>query len=93
VTDEFDDPESRALDRRTSIGIGVTLVVAAMAIGALLGELVPSWTGIEAVTVFEITFVLSPAMTGVYAGVGAATFLVTLALVFQTIARLDDRTV
>jgi hypothetical protein len=90
VTDEFDDPEPRPLYGRRSIAVGVALVVAATALGAVFGLLAPGTMSTETVTVFEITFVLSPATTAAYAGVGVTTFLVTLALVFRTITRLEE---
>jgi hypothetical protein len=91
VATDSDRRGGRPLEgRRLVVGLGLAFVAAAAAFGALRGYAIPARTGVEAVTVFEITFVVSPTMGALYAGVTVGVFLATLTFVFASIAHLED---
>ncbi|ELY57098.1 hypothetical protein C491_11343 [Natronococcus amylolyticus DSM 10524] len=88
---DSDRRDGRSLERRRlAVALGLALVAAAAALGALLGYTIPARTGVEDVTVLEITFVASPTTGALYAGVTVGVFLATLAFVFASIARFED---
>ena len=88
---DSDRPGDRPLEgRRLVVGLGLALVAASATLGALVGYALSAWRSLEAVTVLEITFVVSPTMGALYAGVAVGVFLVTLAFVFASIAHLED---
>ncbi|MDG5760106.1 hypothetical protein QA600_12220 [Natronococcus sp. A-GB1] len=81
----------RSLERRRLVvALGLALVTAAAALGALIGYAIPVRTGVEDVTVLGITFVASPTTGALYASVTVGVFLATLAFVFTSIAHLED---
>jgi hypothetical protein len=79
--------------RRIVISLGLALVAATAAFGAILGYALPARSGLEAVTVLGITFVVSPATFALYGAVAVGTFIATLVLVLEVVSRFDENAV
>ncbi|WP_293032489.1 hypothetical protein [Natronococcus sp.] len=91
MTTESDRRTRGPLARRSSpLALLVAAIGASAVVGAVLGYALSAWRGFEAVTVLEITFVVSPTMGALYAGVAVGVFLVTLAFVFASVSHLED---
>ena len=66
------------------------VVLAATAVGALLGAIVPMVYGTDEVILLSITFAITPTSVALYAAVAVATFLLTLSGVFVVLSRFDE---
>lgn len=75
---------------RLVLTLGLALVLATAAFGALLGYVLPAQSGLGEVTVLGIRFVVSPVTFALYGGVSVGVFLVTLLLVVRAVSRFDE---
>lgn len=93
------DERSRVTDdrelggRRVVVGFVAALIAVTAAFGALLGYVLPAWTGLEEIAVLEMVVPVSPVTFGLYGGVTIGVFLVTLLVVVQVISRFDENAV
>ncbi|WP_440765780.1 DUF7520 family protein [Natronorubrum sp. DTA7] len=79
--------------RRVVVGLVAALTAVTAAFGAVLGFVLPAWTGLEEIVVLEMTVPVSPVTFGLYGGVTIGAFLVTLLVVVQAISRFDENAV
>ena len=79
--------------RRAVVGLGLALVAATAAFGAVLGYALPAWGGLEEFTVLGTAVPVTPATFALYGGVTIGVFLATLLLVVQAISRFDENAV
>ncbi|ELY42296.1 hypothetical protein C496_07853 [Natronorubrum tibetense GA33] len=82
--------DDRELDGRRVVGFVATLIAVTAAFGALLGYVLPAWTGLEEIAILEMAVPVSPVTFGLYGGVTIGVFLVTLLVVVQVITRFDE---
>lgn len=76
--------------RGAVVALGLALVAAAAAFGALLGATLPGRTGLEEIAVFAVTVPVSPLSLAVYGGLAVAALLATCGLVVGVLSRFDD---
>lgn len=86
MTDDLDPGD------QSVVAFLLAAVVAAVAVGALLGYAFPVLTGIEEITVLEMVIPVDPGAFAVYGGVTVGVFLATLVLVLRFVSQFDDGT-
>lgn len=83
-------PDDRRIAGRSAIaGLGLALIVATAAFGALLGATLPGRTGLEKITVLTVAVPVSPLTLGIYGAVSVGVVLLSLLLVVRTVSRFD----
>lgn len=75
--------------RSAVAGLGLTLVAASAAFGALLGATLPARTGLEQIAVLSVSVPVSPVSLAVYGAVATSALLATLWLVVGVLSRFD----
>lgn len=76
--------------RRVVVGLVGALTAVTAVFGALLGYVLPAWTGLEEITVLETAVPVSPVTFGLYGGVTIGVFLVTLLSIVRFVSRFDE---
>ncbi|SEQ56127.1 DUF7520 family protein [Natrinema salaciae] len=76
--------------RNAVIGLGLALVAATAAFGALLGATLPARTGLEEITVLGVAVPVSPLTLAVYGAVAVGALLIPFGLVVGILSRFDD---
>lgn len=83
-------------DERTIAGrgavasLGLALVVATAAFGALLGATLPDYTGLETITIGTVAVAVSPLSLAAYGAVAVGVLLLSLGFVVGVLSRFDD---
>lgn len=76
--------------RRAVVALGLALIAATAAFGALLGATLPGRTGLEEISVLTVAVSVSPATLGVYGAVAMSVLLGSLWLVVGVLSRFDE---
>ncbi|MDQ2049870.1 hypothetical protein RBH26_05180 [Natronolimnohabitans sp. A-GB9] len=77
-------------DGRNVVGLVLASVAVAAAVGAAIGYVLPTWAGLEGITVLELVIPISPTAVALYAGVTVGVFLGTLVLVVAVISQFEE---
>uniref|UniRef100_A0A7D5KG20 Cox cluster protein n=1 Tax=Natrinema halophilum TaxID=1699371 RepID=A0A7D5KG20_9EURY len=81
----------RTIGGRTTVAsLGLALIVATAAFGALLGATLPNFRSVDEISLLVITAPISPLTLAVYGAVAMGSFLVALGYVVQILSRFDD---
>ncbi|ELY70276.1 DUF7520 family protein [Natrinema versiforme] len=81
--------DRRITGRNAIAGLGLALIVATAAFGALLGATLPARTGLEEISVLTISVPVSPLTLGIYGAVAVGAVLLSLLLVVRILSRFD----
>ncbi|MDF9745307.1 DUF7520 family protein [Natrinema salsiterrestre] len=84
----FDD--ERVGGRRAVAGLGLALIAATAAFGALLGATLPDRTGLEELTVLAVTVPVTPLTLAAYGAAAVGGVLATLGTVVLVLSRFDE---
>jgi hypothetical protein len=84
----FDD--ERVTGPRAVAGLGLALIAATAAFGALLGATLPDRTGLEEITVLAVTVPVTPFTLAVYGALAVGGVLVALWIVVIALSRFDQ---
>ncbi|MGQ3412255.1 DUF7520 family protein [Natrinema sp. LN54] len=82
--------DRRITGRSAIAGLGLALVAATAAFGALLGATLPGRTGLEEITVLAVAVPVTPLTLGVYGAVAVAALLGVLGLVIGILSQFDE---
>ncbi|QCS43210.1 hypothetical protein [Natrinema versiforme] len=84
--------DRRITGRNAIAGLGLALVAATAAFGAVLGATLPGRTGLEEITVLAVAVPVTPLTLGVYGAVSVGVVLLSLLLVVRTLSQFDAET-
>lgn len=79
--------------RGVVVSLGLALVAATAAFGAVLGATLPAYTGLERITVLTVAVPVSALTLAVYGAVAIGTLLVAFGIVVGVLSRFDDEAV
>ncbi|WP_226041277.1 hypothetical protein [Natrinema sp. DC36] len=83
--------DDRTIGGRGAVaGLGLALIAATAAFGALLGATLPGYTGLEEIVVYTLAVPVSPLTLAVYGAVAVGTLLASLGIVVNVFSRFDD---
>ncbi|WP_254522881.1 DUF7520 family protein [Natrinema caseinilyticum] len=81
----------RTVGGRTAVaGLGLALVAATAAFGALLGATLPRHLGVEDMSLFALAIPITPLTLAVYGAAAMGSVLLTVGLVVRVVSRFDD---
>ncbi|QLK25778.1 hypothetical protein HYG81_17125 [Natrinema zhouii] len=82
--------DSRMTGRSAVAGLGLALVTASAAFGALLGATLPARTGLEEIAVLSVAIPVSPVSLAVYGAVATSALLASLWVAIVVLSRFDE---
>ncbi|WP_254528987.1 DUF7520 family protein [Natrinema gelatinilyticum] len=81
----------RTVGGRTVVaGLGLALVAATAAFGALLGATLPRHLGVEEMSLFALAIPITPLTFAVYGAAAMGSMLLAVGLVVRVLSRFDD---
>ncbi|WP_226005698.1 DUF7520 family protein [Natrinema salinisoli] len=84
----FDD--ERVAGRRAVAGLGLALIAATAAFGALLGATLPGRTGLEEISILAVAVPVTPFTLAIYGALAVGSVLATLGIVVIVLSRFDE---
>ncbi|WP_143067669.1 DUF7520 family protein [Natrinema salifodinae] len=76
--------------RGVVVGLGLALVAATAAFGAVLGATLPGRTGLEEITVLTLAVPVSPVTLAIYGAVAVGGLLIAIGAVVRVLSRFDE---